>query len=67
MPSLHPHFHLLWTPAERTCFEQSTQTLVNRVPETTEAEFNSAVSAASKAYEEWSQTSIIRRQRVIFE
>ena len=41
--------------------------LVNRVPETTEDEFNAAVDAAQQAYKTWSATSIMRRQRVMFE
>ena len=40
---------------------------MNLVPQTTESEFNAAVSAASEAFKTWSQTSIIRRQRIIFE
>jgi len=46
---------------------QSTQTLVNTVPETTEKEFNAAVDAASQAFKTWSQTSILRRQQVMFQ
>ena len=48
-------------------YDQSTQTLVNTVPETTEKEFNAAVDAASQAYKTWSQTSILRRQQVMFQ
>ncbi|EIW71962.1 hypothetical protein TREMEDRAFT_70598 [Tremella mesenterica DSM 1558] len=47
--------------------DPSTQTVVNRVPETTEHEFNAAVDAASQAFESWSTSSILRRQRVILE
>ncbi|BEI86890.1 hypothetical protein CcaverHIS002_0702360 [Cutaneotrichosporon cavernicola] len=47
--------------------DPSSQTLLTRVPETTEAEFNAAVGAAAEAYKTWSQTSIMRRQRVMFE
>jgi len=46
---------------------QSTQTIVNYVPETTEGEFNAAVDAASQAFKTWSEFSIIKRQRVVFE
>lgn len=51
----------------RETYSQSTQTLVNTVPETTEKEFNAAVDAASQAYKTWSQTSILRRQQVMFQ
>lgn len=37
------------------------------MPETTESEFNQAVDSAHQAFKTWSQSSIIRRQRVIFE
>lgn len=47
--------------------DPSTQKVVNLVPETTEDEFNEAVAAAKEAYKTWSKTSIIRRQRVVFE
>ena len=40
---------------------------MNQVPETTEDEFNAAVAAAAEAYKTWSKTSIIRRQRIMFE
>jgi len=52
---------------EQLLIRQSTQTLVNTVPETTEKEFNAAVDAASQAYKTWSQTSILRRQQVMFQ
>lgn len=51
----------------RTALRQASQTIVNYVPETTEAEFASAIDAASDAYKTWSQLSIMRRQRVMFE
>lgn len=47
--------------------DPASQTIVNYVPETTEAEFASAIDAASEAYKTWSQLSIMRRQRVMFE
>lgn len=47
--------------------DPSTQRVVNQTPETTEDEFNEAVEAAKEAFKTWSKTSIIRRQRVIFE
>lgn len=46
---------------------QSTQRVVNLVPETTEDEFNTAVASAKKAFVTWSKTSVIRRQRIVFE
>lgn len=51
----------------RLTYWQSTQTIVNYVPETTESEFNAAVDAASQAFKTWRTTSIMRRQRVMFE
>ncbi|KAF8640830.1 hypothetical protein AX17_000479 [Amanita inopinata Kibby_2008] len=45
--------------------DPSTQTLVTRVPQTTESEFQQAVNAASTAYQSWSKTSIISRQRFV--
>ncbi|TXT06001.1 hypothetical protein VHUM_03762 [Vanrija humicola] len=47
--------------------DPASQTLINRVPETTAQEFDQAVAAASEAYKTWSKTSIMRRQRVMFE
>jgi len=47
--------------------DPSTQTLLSRVPETTSAEFEQAVDAASKAFKTWSKTSIITRQKVAIE
>jgi malonate-semialdehyde dehydrogenase (acetylating)/methylmalonate-semialdehyde dehydrogenase len=40
---------------------------VTHVPETTASEFQDAINAASEAYKTWSKTSIMRRQRVMFE
>lgn len=47
--------------------DPASNVVVNRVPETTESEFNDAVAAAKEAYKTWGKTSIMRRQRVIFE
>ncbi|TFY71490.1 hypothetical protein EVG20_g1526 [Dentipellis fragilis] len=47
--------------------DPSTQTLLTRVPETTEAEFAQAVDAASQAFETWSRTSVLTRQRFVLE
>ncbi|EJD04069.1 Methylmalonate-semialdehyde dehydrogenase [Fomitiporia mediterranea MF3/22] len=47
--------------------DPSTQTLLTRVPETTSSEFESAVEAASQAFKTWSRTSLLTRQRFVFE
>ena len=47
--------------------QQSTQTLLTRVPETTSEEFDQAVAAASDAFKTWSKTTVLTRQRFIFE
>ncbi|KAI0307697.1 methylmalonate-semialdehyde dehydrogenase [Multifurca ochricompacta] len=47
--------------------DPSTQTLLTRVPETTNDEFNQAVEAASEAFKTWSKTTVLTRQRFIFE
>jgi malonate-semialdehyde dehydrogenase (acetylating)/methylmalonate-semialdehyde dehydrogenase len=47
--------------------DPASQEIVNYVPETTADEFSQAVTAASEAFKTWSQTSIMRRQRVVFE
>ncbi|KAI3621921.1 methylmalonate-semialdehyde dehydrogenase [Moniliophthora roreri] len=47
--------------------DPSTQTLLTRVPQTTDAEFQQAVDAASDAYKTWSRTSVLGRQRFTVE
>ncbi|KAI0068309.1 methylmalonate-semialdehyde dehydrogenase [Artomyces pyxidatus] len=47
--------------------DPSTQTLLTRVPETTSAEFDQAVDAASEAFKTWSKTSVLTRQRFVLE
>ncbi|PPQ62977.1 hypothetical protein CVT24_006083 [Panaeolus cyanescens] len=47
--------------------DPSTQTVLTRVPQTTEAEFNDAVDAAAQAYKTWSRTSVVTRQRFALE
>ncbi|ETW86946.1 hypothetical protein HETIRDRAFT_305451 [Heterobasidion irregulare TC 32-1] len=47
--------------------DPSTQTLLTRVPETTHAEFEQAVDAASRAFKTWSNTSVLTRQRFVLE
>ena len=51
----------------RLIYLQSTQTLLTRVPQTTESEFKDAVDAASHAYKSWSRTSVVTRQRFVLE
>jgi malonate-semialdehyde dehydrogenase (acetylating)/methylmalonate-semialdehyde dehydrogenase len=46
---------------------QSTQTLLCRVPQTTSAEFDQAVDAASDAFKVWNRTSVLSRQRFAIE
>ncbi|KJA25882.1 hypothetical protein HYPSUDRAFT_37368 [Hypholoma sublateritium FD-334 SS-4] len=47
--------------------DPSSQTLLTRVPQTTDAEFAAAVDAASEAFKTWSKTSIVTRQRFVLE
>jgi malonate-semialdehyde dehydrogenase (acetylating)/methylmalonate-semialdehyde dehydrogenase len=47
--------------------DPSTQAVLSRVPETTSAEFEQAVDAASQAFKSWSRTSVITRQRFTIE
>ncbi|KAJ7784344.1 methylmalonate-semialdehyde dehydrogenase [Mycena metata] len=47
--------------------DPATQTLLSRVPETTPEEFESAVEAASKAFQTWKKTSVLKRQRFALE
>ncbi|KAK7059137.1 hypothetical protein VNI00_001763 [Paramarasmius palmivorus] len=47
--------------------DPSTQTLLTRVPQTTDAEFQQAIDAASDAYKTWSRTSVLGRQRFALE
>ncbi|TFK83657.1 methylmalonate-semialdehyde dehydrogenase [Polyporus arcularius HHB13444] len=47
--------------------DPASQTLLTRVPETTPAEFEQAVDAASQAYKTWSRTSVLTRQRFVMD
>ncbi|KAI9513043.1 methylmalonate-semialdehyde dehydrogenase [Russula earlei] len=47
--------------------DPSTQTLLTRVPETTNGEFEQAVAAASDAFKAWSKSTVLTRQKFIFE
>lgn len=41
--------------------------MVNTVPEVSESEFNQAVEAGKKAFESWKSTSVLVRQRYMFD
>ncbi|KAJ4485973.1 methylmalonate-semialdehyde dehydrogenase [Lentinula aciculospora] len=47
--------------------DPTTQTLLSKVPQTTETEFKQAVDAASQAFKSWSRTSVLGRQRFVLE
>ena len=47
-------------------YNPATQEVVNRVPETTADEFESAVASAKAAFPAWSRTPVPTRQRVMF-
>lgn len=47
--------------------DPSTQTLLSRVPQTTAEEFEQAVDAAAHAFNSWSKTSVLTRQRFVLE
>ena len=46
--------------------DPATQTLLTRVPDTNEDEFNQAVKAAEAAFPSWSETTLLTRQQVMF-
>lgn len=46
--------------------DPATQTVLTRVPESTNAEFDQAVAAAERAFPEWRETSLLGRQQVMF-
>ncbi|CAO3672761.1 unnamed protein product [Umbelopsis ramanniana] len=45
----------------------ATQELVTLVPETTREELDAATSAAESAFKQWSQTSVLSRQRIMLD
>ncbi|KAG2185934.1 hypothetical protein INT43_002372 [Umbelopsis isabellina] len=45
----------------------ATQELVTMVPETTREELDAATSSAQHAFKEWSQTSVLSRQRIMLD
>ena len=40
--------------------------MIGNVPKSTQGEMNAAVDAALKAFESWSQASILSRQQILF-
>jgi len=46
--------------------DPATNNLVTRVPQNTDAELKAAVDSAAKAFETWSQTSVLHRQQIMF-
>jgi malonate-semialdehyde dehydrogenase (acetylating)/methylmalonate-semialdehyde dehydrogenase len=46
--------------------DPATNNLVTRVPQNTDAELKAAVESASRAFETWSQTSVLHRQQIMF-
>lgn len=46
--------------------DPATQTLLSRVPDTDASEFDRAVASAQTAFEEWSETSVLGRQQIMF-
>ncbi|CAG9977320.1 unnamed protein product [Clonostachys byssicola] len=47
-------------------YDPSTNKLVTRVPESTDAELLAAVDSAEKAFPAWSATSVLTRQQIMF-
>ena len=46
--------------------DPATNNLVTRVPEMTDAEMKAAVASSRKAFESWSQTTVLTRQQIMF-
>lgn len=46
--------------------DPATNNLVTRVPQMTDEEMKAAVASAEKAFESWSQTTVISRQQIMF-
>lgn len=46
--------------------DPTTQTVLSKVPDTTEEEFNQIVKVAEEAFVGWSETSLLGRQQVMF-
>ncbi|KAL1131922.1 hypothetical protein AAG570_011533 [Ranatra chinensis] len=47
-------------------YNPATNELVTRVPKSTKAEMDAAVSSAKEAFKSWSKTSILTRQQIMF-
>lgn len=47
-------------------YDPATNNLVTRVPQMTDAELESAVASAEKAFPAWKDTSVIARQQIMF-
>ena len=45
---------------------QATNEVVTRVPKTTQAEMEAAVASCKAAYKEWSNTTVLTRQQLMF-
>jgi len=61
------HFEESKTDKWNDVNDPSTQSLLSRVPETTEEEFERAVASAKKAFESWRRTSVLTRQKFALE
>ena len=46
--------------------DPATNNLITRIPENTDAEMTAAVDSAERAFKDWSQTSILKRQQIMF-
>ena len=46
--------------------DPATNNLITRIPENTDAEMTAAVDSAERAFKEWSQTSVLKRQQIMF-
>jgi malonate-semialdehyde dehydrogenase (acetylating)/methylmalonate-semialdehyde dehydrogenase len=46
--------------------DPATNNLITRIPENTDAEMTAAVDSAERAFKKWSQTSVLKRQQIMF-
>ena len=46
--------------------DPATNNLITRIPENTDAEMTAAVDSAERAFKEWSQTPVLKRQQIMF-
>ncbi|CAN8099234.1 unnamed protein product [Discula destructiva] len=63
---LDNEFHPSSTDKLIPLYDPATNNLVTRVPEMTDAELESAVASAEKAFPAWKRTSVIARQQIMF-